>query len=671
MKHFKSAITTFSVLIASNAIAKDLPVSTLSPVVVTANPLGRSANDLTQPVTVLSGDDLLRKSQSTIGETLAGELGIRSTYYGPNASRPIIRGLGDDQIQVLQNGIANLDASAISVDHNVAIDPLSVERIEVVRGPAALLYGSKAVGGVVNVIDNRIPNKPIAEKITGQADTRYNSANSERSGSLLLEGGLGNYAWHANGFKRSTDNLHIPGYARSKALREDQPLDSGTEEARNRLPNSQSTSEGGSVGVSKFFKKGYFGLALTSYDSNYGTVSEPDVTIEMKQKRLDLAGAYKEPLEHVKEVKYKLGLSDYKHTEFEGSDAGTVFKNRGYDSRVEIVHNKFGLFEGAVGFQSGLSDFSALGEEAFMPPTTTTNNSAFIFEEIPLDKLRLQFGGRFDYQTTKAGTSSTFATADSRNDLTKSGSTGLIYRPVKGYAVSLSGSYTERAPNAQELYADGPHIATNAFEVGNRNLHIQKSTGLDLSFRKESGPVTGELNFFYNRFHNFITSVASGENDPDSNLPIYNFVNLPAEFYGTEAKADFSAYDANSHKLNFELRGDYVEARNSKTHEPLPRIAPLRIGGSTIYKYQKIGFRLDIDRTFAQNNVAQSEIKTNGYTMVNAGVDYAANIGSTYSTIYLKATNLLDQEARNHSSFLKDIAPLPGRSIMVGIRSAF
>ena len=671
MKQLKPVVTAFSLLIASNAIAKDLPVTKLNPVVVTANPLGRLTNDLTQPVTVLSGDNLLKKSQSTIGETLSGELGIRSTYYGPNASRPLIRGLGDDQIQISQNGVSNLDASAISMDHNVAIDPLSVERIEVVRGPAALLYGSKAVGGVVNLIDNRSPDEPIAEKITGQADARYNSANKERSGSLLLEGGVGNYAWHANGFKRSTDDLRIPGYARSKALREEQPLDPGEGEAKGKLPNSQSRSEGGSVGVSKFFKKGYFGLALTNYNSNYGTVAEPDVTIEMKQKRLDLAGTYKEPLQYVKEVKYKLGLSDYKHTEFEGSEAGTVFKNRGYDSRVEIIHNKLGMLEGAVGVQSSLSDFSALGEEAFMPPTTTHTNSGFIFEEIPLDKWRLQFGGRFDYQTAKADTTSTFTTSDVRNDLTKSGSAGLIYRPTKGYAVAFSSSYTERAPNAQELYANGPHIATDAFEVGNRNLNIQKSTGLDLSFRKESGPLKGEVNFFYNRFRNFITLVASGQNDPDNNLPIYNFLNLPAEFYGTEAKADFTAYDTNAHKLSFELRGDYVEARNSKTHEPLPRIAPLRIGGSAIYKYQKIGLRLDTDHTFAQNHVSQSERKTDGYTMVNASVDYAVNIGSTYSTLYLKATNLLDKQARSHVSFLKDIAPLPGRSIMVGIRSAF
>lgn len=671
MKHFKPAIAAFSVFLISPAFAENNHTHTLKTIVVTANPLGRSANELAQPVTVVTGDDLLKKLQPTIGETLSQELGVRSTYFGPNASRPVIRGLDGDQIQILQNGVGNLDASAASIDHNVAIDPLSVECIEIIRGPAALLYGSKAVGGVVNVIDNRIPSERISEKITGVADARFNSANQERSGSLLLEGGIGDYAWHANGFKRTTDDVRIPGSARSNRLRGEEPLPDGESEARNKLTNSQSESKGGTVGVSKIFKKGHFGVALTNYNSNYGTVAEPNVTIDMKQQRLDIAGAYKEPLSSIKEVKYKLGLSDYEHTEFEGSEAGTKFTNRGYDSRVEIVHNKFGMLEGAFGLQSSASDFSALGAEAFLPSTTTKTNSGFIFEEIPLDNLRLQFGGRFDYQTIKSEGGPSFGAADSRNDLTGSGSAGFVYNPVKGYAIAVSSSYTERAPNAQELYANGPHVATNNFEVGNKNLDTQKSQGLDLSFRKELGAVKGEVNFFYNRFQNFITSVASGENDPENDLPIYNFVNMNAEFYGAEAKTNFTAYDASAHKLSFEMRGDYVEARNSDTKKPLPRIAPLRVGSSAIYQYQKIGFRIDADYTFAQNRVAQFERPTDGYTMLNAGADYAINAGSTNSKLYLKLTNLLNKEARSHTSFLKDVAPLAGRSIMIGVRSAF
>lgn len=666
----KSKLTTaigILSLLASPSFADDAPKK-LDQIVVTANPFGHSENELIRPVSVLSGKELLNKSQTTIGETISGELGVRSTYFGPNASRPVIRGLDGDNIQILQNGVVSLDASAASVDHNVVIDPLSVEKIEVVRGPSALLYGSKAIGGVVNVIDNRIPNSPISEKIIGAVDGRLNSANEERSGSLLLEGGVGKYAWHVNGFGRATNDIRIPEFAHSKSLRQSDP---SNPEPRNRVPNSQSTSQGGSVGVSRFFDKGYFGLAATHYQTDYGTVAEPDVTIEMQQQRLDFAGSYKQPIQGIKEASFKLGLSDYEHTEFEGSSPGTVFKNRGYDSRLELVHNKFGLFEGTVGAQSSLSDFSALGSEAFLPPTKTKINSGFILEEIPLGKVRLQFGGRVDYQTVESKISSNFTTVNSRDDMTKSGSTGILYHPIKGYAISLSGAYTERAPNAQELYAKGSHVATNSFETGKKDLKVQKSTGLDLSIRKEEGALTGEVNFFYNRFKNYITLVANGQNDPDDKLPMYDYLNLDADFYGAEAKANLIAYDKNLQKLSFEIRSDYVEAKDRVTKQYLPRVAPLRIGASTIYHYEKVGLRLDADYNFKQGKLASNETPTDGYTMLNAGADYALDFGQTSSTLYLKATNLLDQEARNHVSFLKDSAPLSGRSIMIGIKTLF
>jgi iron complex outermembrane receptor protein len=523
---------------------------------------------------------------------------------------------------------------------------------------------------VVNIIDNRIPNEPIAEKITGSVDARYNSVNKERSGSILLEGGLGSYAWHIDGFKRSTDNVKIPGFARSKNLREEDPLPSG-EESKGKLVNSQSESKGGTIGVSKFFKKGYFGASVTNYNTDYGTVAEEDVTIDMRQQRIDFAGEYRDLSKSIKKIEYKLGISDYEHTEFEGSEVGTVFKNRGYDSRIELVHNKLGLFEGSIGLQSGSNDFSAQGEEAFLPPTTTDTNSVFIFEEVALnDKTRLQVGGRIDHQKIDVDETSNFGASQSRDDLTGSGSLGLIYHPIKDYAVTLSGAYTQRAPNAQELYSNGNHVATDTFEVGSKDLNVQTSQGFDLSLRKESGFLTGEVNLFYNKFQNFITLSPTGQDDQEGS-PIYNYVNLSADFYGAEIKTGFTAYDANAHRLNFEIRGDYVEARNSKTGEPLPRISPPRVGGSAVYQYQKIGLRMDADYTFAQNNVSEYESKTDGYMMLNASTTYEINAGPTSSTLYLKATNLLNEEARNHVSFLKDIAPLAGRSIMVGIKSSF
>ncbi len=669
MKSFKTAIIISLILFSSTAFANN--TKKLDSIVVTANPLGRSSNEISRPVTMLAGDDLVRKSQPTIGETLSKEPGIRSTYFGPGASRPVIRGLEGDQIMVLQNGVGNIDASAVSVDHNVAIDPLTIERIEVVRGPAALLYGSRAVGGVVNIIDNRIPSQPIDETVTGVSDVRYNTANKERSGSILLEGGVENYAWHVNGFKRITDDIDIPGFARSERLRGESPA---ATEDRNELKNSQTNSNGGTFGLSRFFDndKGYFGASITRFENAYGSVSEPNVTIDMDQTRYDFAGLYKKPINAIKEVKFKAGISEYKHTEFEGSTVGTVFKNDGYDGRIEVVHEKIGDFEGAIGLQSSKSDFSALGDEAFLPTTTTRNNSVFILEEAPVTRsTTLELGARADMQEIDKESSTAFGVADSRKDTTASGSIGFVYKPTEKYSAALSTSYTQRAPNAQELYANGNHVATSTFEVGNKNINVQKSTGVDLSFRKEQGSATGEVNFFYNNFQDFITLAASGSNDVDSGNPIYNYVNLPAKFFGAEVKALFDAYQSGAHKVNLEARGDYVEARNRNTGEPLPRISPARIGGSAIYEYSKISLRLDADYTFSQKHTPANERPTDGFWMLDLGADYEVNFGPTSSLLYVKATNLLNEEARNHTSFIKDQAPLMGRSFMVGLRTAF
>lgn len=675
MRKFQAAIAISSLLMTSNSFAQNS--NRLNEVIVTANPLGRSSSDISQPVTVLQGDDLVYKYQSTIGETLSKEVGIRSTYFGPGASRPVIRGLEGDQILVLQNGLGNIDASAASVDHNVAVDPLTVERVEVVRGPAALLYGSRAVGGVVNIIDNRIPNEPIDEVVTGVTDARFNSGNRERAASVLLEGGIDNYAWHINGFKRITDDIDIPGFARSESERASAPQNP---ETRDHLTNSQSNSNGGTFGLTRFFDndKGYIGASVTRFENEYGTVAEQDVTIDMDQTRFDVAGLYKKPTKSIKEVKFKAGISEYRHTEFEGNNTGTIFDNDGYDGRIEFVHEKIGDFEGAIGFQSSRSDFSALGDEAFIPVTDTTTNAIFLLEELPLDNVTLQLGARAEKQKIDKDPSTVAllgANADSREDDTFSGSVGFVRKLDSDYAVALSASYTQRAPNAQELFANGVHVATETFETGDRNLNVQKSSGVDLSLRKEKGKATGEINLFYNQFQDFITLVNTGNifTDPGSGdqSPIFDYANVNAKFYGVEAKALFNIVKSGSTKFDIEIRGDYVEARNRNTEDPLSRISPARVGGSLNYKQNKLGIRFDADHNFAQNHVPQGDTKTDGFLMVDFGVDYEVNFGGTSSLVYVKGTNLLDEEARNHVSFIKNVAPLMGRSVLAGIRTAF
>jgi len=354
------------------------PSTLLDDLVVTANRFHQTLFEQVQPTTVLKGDELQLKLQPTLGETLNNEPGVSSTYFGPGASRPIIRGLGDDRVRVLQNGTSVLDVSNVSPDHAVASDPLTIKSVEVVRGPASLLYGPNTVGGVVNVIDDRIPT----EKFTGtwpqgKFDTSAGSADELLSSSGAITWGTGPIVFHLDGFDRQTEDIHIPGFARSERQRLLDPP--GTPEPYGILPNSATDSKGASLGSSYIWDNGYFGLSYSGIDSTYGTVAEPDVTIGLRQRRWDFRGAFYQPAPLIKEINYKVGYSDYAHTEFEGSAVGTKFLIQGFDGRLELLHEKVGPFEGAIGYESQKSTFSALGDEAFLPQTETLVNSAFFF----------------------------------------------------------------------------------------------------------------------------------------------------------------------------------------------------------------------------------------------------------------------------------------------------
>lgn len=639
--------------------------------VVTGTPLSRMLFELATPVSVLADQELAVRTQPTLGETIATLPGVSSTYYGPNASRPVIRGLDGDHIRVLENGIGLIDASATSVDHAVSSDPLTIRRVEVVRGPATLLYGSSAVGGVVNVINNRIPDERIKSAVTGAIEGRYGSADDLKSGSGLLEGGAGNFAYHLDGFTRSTADLRIPGFARSERRRASDPLPPGAAEPRDFLPNSAAQSDGGAAGLSYVWDQGHAGASFSGFNTAYGTVVEPDVTIRLHQRRLDVAGAINAPSASINAIKFKLGLSDYRHTEYQGVDAGTVFNNRGYDGRVELLHAPIGRCEGAVGFQSQRSDFSALGDEAFLPPTSTLVNSAFVFEEVNFDPVRLQFGGRFDYQSVDAEADPNFGPAAARDFATGSGSAGIVYTFQEHYAAALSVAYTQRAPNYQELYANGPHLATDAFEVGDRRLGVEDSLGLDFSLRRTEGRVTGSVGAFYNRFERFLTLVPTGVDDPKFHVPIYDYTGLPAEFYGAETELVFHLLDTTTRKLHLDLRADWLEARNRATGEPLPRISPLRYGAGVSYDEGGFSGRLETLRYEPQSHVAAGETPSDGYTQLNASVSYTARVGRSTVTVFLRGTNLLNEDARNHVSFLKDLAPLAGRGALAGVQLKF
>jgi iron complex outermembrane receptor protein len=669
----------------------------LEAVVITANPLGSDLFDMVPPVSVLTGRDLDLRRGSTIGETLDGIPGVSTSYFGPNVGRPIIRGLDADRIRVMSNGLGVLDASGLSQDHGVPVDPLIVERFEVVRGAAALLYGGNAVGGLVNAIDNRIPSE-ARRGVSGRFEARAGSGDGERSGAALLEAGNGLLALHADGYWRKSADLKIPDFARSARLR---ALDPQPEEPRDRLPNSSNHGDGGALGASLTFgERGFAGLSYAAYNQNYGTVAEPDVRIQMRNARWDLAGELRQIDGFITGVKFKAGYTDYEHQEIAGGVPETQFINKGHEIRVEATHRPFGPLAGAFGVQLADFDFSALGEEAFVPKTGNKSVAFFVFEEMTLGALKLNVGGRIERARVESegggpDDPSTglprFGAARERRFSAKSAVFGGQYSLTPSVAVSANLSHTERAPSYYELFANGNHAATGLYEVGDPNLSLEKANGIDLQLKVRSEAFSGSIGAYYNRFRNYVALFNSGNTrSPEGELnPAEDPANpgltldggdiLPesvvrpvrAEFYGFEAQGKLRLLEGSGGRLDGDLRADYVHANDSDTGQPLPRISPLRVGGGLNWTVGPWEARFDVTHALRQKRTAENELPTDAYTLVGAAVSYRLKLQSATLEAFLKAANLLDREARLHTSYLKDIAPLGGRSLVAGIRASF
>lgn len=666
---------------------KPVPAHRFEEVVITGAPLPRSISDLAKPVTVLEGDRLLPLEAPQLGEVLGEQPGVSQTYFGPGASRPVIRGLGGDNIRVVENGLGLLDASAVSPDHAVSLEPLLTRRIEIVRGPSALLYGPNAIGGVVNVITSRIPDEPIDVPVSGILQGRGNTVNLEGAGIAVLEGGHEGFAFHLDGFGRKTDNVSIPGFARSAELRAARPLPAGESEEQGELLNSALSTQGGGAGVSYFWDGGYAGLAPSVYDTTYGIPSAPSTFIELSQRRLDVAAALDSPLPKVANVKARLGFVDYSHQELEltaaqGAIVGTEFANRGYDLRIDALHEQIGAFEGALGFESFYSDFDATGAEAFMPPNTTAVQSLFGFEELLLDPVRFQASGRLDISSIDASAAERFGAGDSRSFVTGGASLGAIVTPVEPYTVALNVAYTQRPPNAQELFADGAHLATAQYEIGDRNLSAQESLGLELVVRRAVGPVTGSVGGFYNRFNNFIDLIPTGEfydtsgdhghsHGADPIIPVFQFESVPATFAGMEAETTVRVVEEKPYTVDLNFKADYVWARNRDTNQALPFLPPFRFGSGVNLYWG--AFAADLSMLWArqQSDTPEFILPTDGYVMLDAGASYTFTTGLAAVDLFARAVNLLDQDARVSTSPLKDVAPLPGVGALGGFRIRF
>jgi iron complex outermembrane receptor protein len=663
-------------------------------ILVTA-PFARDRFELTTPASVLGGEALVREVRSTIGETLARQPGVTTSFFGPNASRPILRGLDAERVRVLTDGIGSFDVSNTSVDHAVAINPLTAQRIEVLRGPAALLFGSSAIGGVVNVIDRRIPREVPDEAVHIDAHGVLASAAEERaiSGAIDLPLGTSGLVVHADASYLQTGNYRVGGFIFSEPLRRAAQEIGGEvvedAQARGRVPNTDARTWEVAGGLAWIVGGGSIGFSVSRLESNYGIPNaldlddddhdhddddddhdhdhgHEDIRLDMRQTRADvraevpLFGAFER-------LKIRAGWADYVHDEIEDDgEIGTTFRNESIEARAELVQADRNGWRGASGVQYLFRRFEAAGEEAFVPLNFTDQLGIFTVQSFPAGVARIDLGARFESTRVRAPDLAVRRTFD-----TFSGSAGLSVPVARDWRLSASLAYAERAPSAEELFADGPHAATGAFEIGNPDFAKERSTGVDLAIRGRGPGWRLEVSGFWTRFSNFIYLSPTGEVDEEEGLPIFLFQQAGATFLGFEVEGGLSV--ARLGETSLELTGlvDFVRADLRNGLGPVPRIPPLRLIGGLEANGGRFGGRIEVEHATRQDRVTDFETETPSYTLVNASASWRPMGADRPTAIVLSLNNIFDVEARRHSSYLKDIAPLPGRDVRLAVRLNF
>ncbi|CEZ19496.1 TonB-dependent receptor [Candidatus Methylopumilus planktonicus] len=666
------------------AIGADKGTLTIPTTAVTGNPLGVGSDQMVIPISILNGRELSLRRENTLAETLNSIPGVSNSSFGPSVGRPMIRGMDSDRIKILQNGVNNLDASNLSFDHGVSIDPLIIEQIDVIRGPATLLYGGGAVGGVVNAIDHRIPKEKF-EGITGRGEVRYGGANLEQSNAAVVDVGTGNFVMHFDAYNRDAKNLRIPGNAVSNRKRDTRSWQIGEDGAGgfapsgeygiHKLINSQSETKGGAIGASMIFDRGYAGASYAKHQTQYGSPLESAVSIDMDNDRFDFASEIRDLGNFFDRAKFRAAYTDYMHKEIENGSVNTAFKNQCIDGTFELGHQPLLSLKGVVGLQFESGKFQALGAEAFVPSSKTNSQSIYLYEELPIDKHKVTFGLRHGQHDVDSKGGGNFIAAN-KNFKTNNSAIGGLYTLNSQWSLTGNLSHNERAPSYFELYANGVHAATGTYEQGQANLKIEKSNGLDGQIRWKSGQDSLTLGAYYTNFSNYIGLRSTNDTQPVGLIKthkISQFSAIKAEFKGVELEGKSMLTDT----LQLNVRGDYVDAKDKTNGGYVPRISPLKLGAGLKYEFDRFGARLDVLHAFKQDRVASNynyeggkELITDAYTNVSMMATY--KLPAQYNLeAFTKANNLLDEEIREHASFLKDIAPMGGRSIMFGLRGDF
>lgn len=675
--------------------------------------------DLLAGTSVVTGDELVRDIRGQIGDTLTQVPGVSATSFSPGASRPVLRGMQGERVRVLSDGLGTLDVSNTSTDHAVSIDPLTAERIEVLRGPAVLLFGSQAIGGAVNVIDRRIPRAMPENGFHVDAIGTYGSAADERSGGAAIDFALTpQIVLHVDGSYRKTDDVRIGGYVLSPSLRDEQlhiaeheAEEGHAEEAeealelanqRGRLPNSGTRTYTLGGGLSLINEGGSLGFSVGYYDTNYGVPTRPGaehhhgeedhdeedhdhdehahgeeaVTIGLKQFRADMRGEVNVGGGWLDTIRVRAGYSDYEHTEFEGDEVGTVFSAEGFEGRLELVQADRNGWRGVTGFQGFTRDFVAVGAEAFVPQNTTDQYGVFTLQEVKIGNLGLEGALRYEHTSVRSNAvkfgldEDASIGAANRNFDALSGAVGLSYAVAPRVKVGVNASRAVRAPSAEELFSNGPHIATQAYEVGDPTFRTEKSWGGEVYARGDVGPLTFQIAAYANWFTDYIYETETGLEIDE--LPVFQYRQSDARYLGVEGEigATFIKGESGGFSLSGNLVADYVRA-TLEDGSPVPRIPPLRVLAGIDASQGDFGGRVEVEHVTRQSRVAAFETETAAFTLVNASVTWHPFGEARETALILSANNLFDVDARRHASFTKDFVPLSGRDIRVAARISF
>lgn len=624
-------------------------------VTVTASPLGRADVDLAQPASVLDEEALRRKRAASLGDTLAQEPGVQSSAFGPAAGRPIIRGLDGPRIRVLENGIGTMDASAVSPDHAVTTESLNAEQVEILRGPASLLYGSGAIGGVVNVVSNLVPRERRAA--SGAIEARLGSANDERTGAFRIDSGSGPAMLHADGFSRRTRDYETP---------------------LGPLPGSDIDARGGGVGASWVGERGYLGLGISGLRNDYGIPSGEGTRIALEQSRVESSGELSRPLTGFERARFRAGHSDYEHREIEaGGEVGTTFRTKSWEGRIELLHAPIAGWRGTAGVQAQDREQSALGEEAILPLTRARALAGFLVEERDFGSVKLDFGMRLEREDRRPE-----GDLPLRDFTLATPAVGLVFRLPGELRLALSATQAQRAPSVEELYTHGAHHATATFEIGDPALRKEVSRNLDVTLRKAEGELRWKVNAFANRVKDYVFTASQdadgdgvadrfdheGSPSPDGEFLVQRYAQAAARFRGLEAEIGWRDPAGVGSWRAF---GDIVRGR-LESGENLPRMSPARIGGEARARWGEMEAGASAIHAFGQARVAPLESATPGYTRVDADFAWTLERRAGGRLIFfVQGTNLTDRVIRVHTSHLKDVAPLMGRSITAGLRGEF